>query len=245
MPQHALAQANGCNAKRESRSAATVRSDAATTGALCAAAAQPAGKERDPAAAQFIRCCTDADLLARSISDPSTFGEIFSRHVVAIHRYLVRRVGVSPAEDLVADTFAVAFDQRARYRSQYPDARPWLFGIATNLMRHHCRTERARLHAYARVGHYLIIVASDVESEALSRADASASRGALEAAMTDLRIGDRDALLLMAWGELSYEEISRALRIPIGTVRSRINRSRWQLRNVLNSAGDVREPVSA
>jgi len=51
----------------------------------------------------------------------------------------------------------------------------------------------------------------------------------LYAGLTDLARRDRDALLLHAWGELSYDEIAQALDVPVGTVRSRIHRARRQL----------------
>ena len=88
---------------------------------------------------------TDAELIAASASDPRSFAAIFDRHFADIDRYLARRVGASLAADLAADTFAIAFRSRARYDPSASDARPWLFGIAANLLRHHWRTERRRL----------------------------------------------------------------------------------------------------
>src|ERR1700758_3998153 len=103
------------------------------------------------AAAEPLERLTDAQLLVQAASDPVAFEVVFVRHVSAVHRYLARRVEPGVVEDLVAETFAAAFDRRGRYRREYPDARPWLLGIATNLVRHHRRSERARLAAYARV----------------------------------------------------------------------------------------------
>lgn len=50
---------------------------------------------------------------------------------------MTRRLGRDAAEDVVAETFLVAFDRRHRYDPARPDARPWLYGIATNLIRRH------------------------------------------------------------------------------------------------------------
>lgn len=192
-----------------------------------------------PPRARFARpvysAATDAALLSQARSDPCAFQAVFVRHASAIHRYLARRVEPSAIEDLVAETFAVAFDQRARYRQEYPDARPWLFGIATNLARRHVRSERARVRAYARLD--VAMAASATEIEAVARADARAVLGDLAAALRQLGQGDRDALLLMVWADLSYEEIARALAIPVGTVRSRINRARRRLRELLSGTG--------
>ena len=48
---------------------------------------------------------------------------------------------------------------------------------------------------------------------------------------------ERDALLLYVWEELSYEEIATALDVPVGTVRSRLNRARLTLRELQSSIG--------
>jgi RNA polymerase sigma-70 factor (ECF subfamily) len=183
--------------------------------------------------------CSDAELVLQSASDPSAFEVVFARHVSAIHRFVARRIEAAVVEEVVSETFAVAFDRRARYRREYPDARPWLFGIATNLIRHHRRSERARLRAYARVDPVQAVEGG--EAEVLDRAQALAGQAELAGALGKLRRGDRDALLLLAWGELSYEEIARALTIPVGTVRSRINRARRRLRELLGAFEEISE----
>ena len=55
--------------------------------------------------------------------------------------------------------------------------------------------------------------------------------------LADLPRRDRDALLLLAWGGLGYQEIARALGVPVGTVRSRLHRARSRLRDVLDRHG--------
>jgi RNA polymerase sigma factor (sigma-70 family) len=111
-------------------------------------------------------------------------------------------------------------------------ALPWLFGIAANLARRHRRTEVRRLRAYARTGRDPLL---DEHGDAPARLDAAAAGPRLAAALAELRAHDREALLLFAWAELSYEEISLALRIPVGTVRSRLHRARQALRAHLES----------
>ena len=76
---------------------------------------------------------TDSEHIEASLRDPQAFTELFQRHAAPVHRYLVKRVGWQAAEDLVGETFATAFRQRGTYDLSRADARPWLFGIATNL----------------------------------------------------------------------------------------------------------------
>jgi RNA polymerase sigma factor (sigma-70 family) len=185
-----------------------------------------------------LRTITDAEVIASANEDPGRFRPIFDRHFVAIHRYLHRRVGLDLADDLASETFLVAIRGRARYDLTQEDARPWLFGIATNLLRHHRRAERRRFAAYGRRG--VDPHGPDPEMEAAEdRADAIASRLGLARALLALRSGDRDVLLLYAWAELSYREIARALGIPVGTVRSRLSRARKQVRELLAATGQV------
>ena len=83
----------------------------------------------------------DAVVIEASRAEPDRFASLFDRHAPYIHRYLARRVGRQAADDLVAETFLVAFRKRARYDPRHHDARPWLYGIATNLIAQHRREE--------------------------------------------------------------------------------------------------------
>ncbi len=150
----------------------------------------------------------DGELIVCSRSDPAAFAGIFDRHHARLYRYLRRRVNAGLAADLAAETFVIAFARRGAYRADTHDARPWLYGIAHNLLRNHLRDERRQLAAYARHG-----------ADPLADPDAR----------------DRDVLLLFAWADMSYVEIGQALNIPVGTVRSRLNRARRQLRGLARS----------
>ena len=94
---------------------------------------------------------SDADLIRDSLADPEVFAAIFERHAPSVHRYLTKRVGQESAEDLVGETFATAFRSRRTFDLSRPDARPWLFGIATNSVRHHWRSEARRQRRTQRV----------------------------------------------------------------------------------------------
>jgi RNA polymerase sigma-70 factor (ECF subfamily) len=163
------------------------------------------------------------------------FGRLFDRHYDVVRAYLFRRVGPDFASDLAAEVFAAAFDARRRYDQARPQARPWLLGIATNLLRHHRRTEVRRIRALARLERP---VHGDGGLEGVAaRVDAERLRGGLLEAVATIHPGDRDVLLLVAWTDLSYTEIAEALHVPVGTVRSRLNRARSRLRERLGRFG--------
>jgi RNA polymerase sigma factor (sigma-70 family) len=178
---------------------------------------------------------SDADVIRSSERDPERFGEIFDRHFVAIYRYLRPRVGPDLAEDLASGALVAAFRRRASYDLRRANARPWLLGIAANLLREHRRTERRRLLAYARVPHDQRV---DAGLEAVDeRLDADAARRDLARALARLKPAHREVLLLFAWEGLTYQQISEALGIPVGTVRSRLARARWRIRELLARNG--------
>jgi RNA polymerase sigma-70 factor (ECF subfamily) len=168
-----------------------------------------------------------------------SFDDAFAAEFAPLHRYLARRLGASAADDLAAETFAVAFRNWDRLDPERP-VRPWLYGIAANLVRHHWRKERRMLRAYARTGVDPVFAEED---EAVERADAEARHRELATALAALRRDEREILLLHAWAELTDSEIADALGVPAGTVKSRLSRTREKLRNRLTEVGQ--EPVKA
>jgi RNA polymerase sigma factor (sigma-70 family) len=182
---------------------------------------------------------TDSELIARSVDEPEAFASLFDRHATAVHRYLGRRVG-DLADDLLSETFLIAFRRRAAYRADHVEVRPWLIGIATNLVHGHVRTEQRRYRALARAAGTQEAPGAD-PADATDRLAAEALRGPLAAALASLKTRDRDVLLLVAWAQLSYEEVAAVLDVPIGTVRSRLNRARRQTRAALGTTATFEE----
>src|ERR1035441_10380260 len=90
------------------------------------------------------REASDRDVLRASLEEPARFVLVFDRHFRSVYRFLERQVGATAAEDLAAETFTVAFAQRRTFDARRRDVRPWLFGIAINLLRNHRRAEMAR-----------------------------------------------------------------------------------------------------
>jgi RNA polymerase sigma factor (sigma-70 family) len=163
----------------------------------------------------------------RSCVDPSLFAGLYARHGLAVRRYVIRRVGSDPGEDLAAEVFVRALRARKSYRAERETALPWLLGVANHVIADHRRAERRRLAALARV----------VRSAPRLIEHEHAGLGPeLAHELRRLPAADRDALLLMVWGELSYEEVSSALGVPIGTVSSRIARARRRLARAIGSS---------
>ena len=178
--------------------------------------------------------CADADdatVIGLSRHEPEHFTVLFRRHAPHIQRYVVRRLGQDAADDIVAETFLLAFRQRDSYDQARADARPWLYGIATNLIGRHRRAEIRLYRALARTG------ADPVMEPFTDRVDDQVSAGTASRrlAVGLARLPDqlRDTLLLVAWSGLSYEEAATALGVPVGTVRSRMSRARSKLRRTL------------
>ncbi|MET8118031.1 sigma-70 family RNA polymerase sigma factor [Micromonospora sp. NPDC005189] len=179
-------------------------------------------------------------MIAQSVLVAERFAPLFDRHAGAVHRYLARRIGPE-ADDLLAETFLIAFRRRAAYRPAQVDVRPWLFGIATNLLRRHVRQEERRYRALARATADRPAQPSPAD-DAEGRVDARSLRRDLSAALATLHRRDRDVLLLTAWADLSYAEIAVVLDIPVGTVRSRLNRARRVTREALPALWTSEEP---
>lgn len=169
----------------------------------------------------------DGEIIRRSLEQPAAFAELYDRHERVVFRYAARRLGASEADDIASETFLVAFTRRRDFTGS-ENARPWLLGIATTLMRQHARTEAKAWRG---------MLASDLARTDIDQIDAADARldakrltRRLGKALARLPTGDRDTLLLHTFGDLDYEGISEALSIPVGTVRSRLNRVRRKLR---------------
>jgi RNA polymerase sigma factor (sigma-70 family) len=181
--------------------------------------------------AMVTREPTDGAVFARSLSEPQVFTVIFDRYYRVIYGYLSRRVGPTLADDIAAETFTRAFERRASYDTAAERALPWLYGIATNLLAHHRRSEARQLRALA--------ASAEPNAPGGGAIDAAVAER-LVTGLEQLDDYDREALLLYAWGELKYEEIASVLEIPLGTVQSRLHRARGKLRRALEADDVVR-----
>ena len=170
---------------------------------------------------------TDGALIERSVRGrPDAFVEVVRRHEVAVHGFLARRAGGQAADDLLGEVWVRACAARGGYDPGHADARPWLYGIARNVLRAYGRARRDTGPAAAEE-------AVDPWDDVVDRLDSAARARLLAAAVAALPAAEREALLLVAWEQLTPAEAVAALGVPQGTVRSRLHRARSALRPVL------------
>lgn len=172
---------------------------------------------------------TDREIIQRSLEHPPAFAQLFDRHARAVNAFASYRIGRHAAEDVLSETFLVAFRRRADFDPGVESAAPWLLGIASRLIRRHRAVEAKHWRSFAAA-----VTGGEHASEgglddAMTRLDAEREVEGLRARIAALTPKDRETLLLYAWQGLTYEEVATALGVPVGTVRSRLNRVRRRL----------------
>jgi len=172
---------------------------------------------------------TDGALIEQSVRGRAdAFVEVVRRHEVAVHGFLARRAGQQAADDLLGEVWVRAFAARGGYDPGYAGARPWLYGIARNVLRAYWRSRPDPSTAAEE--------AVDPWDDVVDRLDSAAQARELTSALRALPAPERDVLLLVAWEQLSPAEVAAVLGVPQGTVRSRLHRARAALRPVLASS---------
>lgn len=179
---------------------------------------------------------TDADLWRRARDgDEHAFGALFDRHARTVYNYCFRRTASwSEAEDLTSVVFLETWRRRARVDPS-GSLLPWLYGVATNVLHNHRRSLRRHRDALARMP--APVPEPEDAEEVAARLDAERRMRRVLDAMERLPRRDREVLILCVWEELDYSEAAEALGIPVGTVRSRLNRARAKLRGLATEPG--------
>lgn len=176
------------------------------------------------------------------------FARLFDRYCDVVYNAVYRRTGSwDAAEEAVAVVFLEAWRQRDRIVLHHGSLRPWLLGVAANVAKRWWRSNERTGRALERVQ---LVDGPDHATDVVERIDDQCQLQQVLHRISDLSEAHRDVLLLWAWEELTYEEISVALDVPAGTVRSRLNRARRALAAVPGGTGiphrashcDVRRP---
>jgi RNA polymerase sigma-70 factor (ECF subfamily) len=183
----------------------------------------------------------DVELLRRSGRDPELFGELYRRHAGVLYARLLRDLDDEQvARDLTAETFAQAWLHRARFRDDADGSvRPWLHGIASNLVRGYWRDRRLDQQALRRLG-LPPSVAGDGELERVDELAADAAlHGRVRANLGRLPASQQEVIRLRVLEGLSFEEIGRRVGCSVTLARVRAWRGLRTLRAGL--AGGDRE----
>ncbi|WP_198653855.1 RNA polymerase sigma factor [Actinocorallia populi] len=180
--------------------------------------------------------------------DPQAFAELFDQYAKTIYNHAYRLTADwSAAEDIVAATFLEAWRSRGRLEAEGGSVRPWLLGIATNLVRAQSRSNR-RYKAAARAASARgEATVTDHADEVVGRLDDRHRLAATVRALAGLRRTEREVLSLCLWQGLDYAAAAQVLEIPVGTVRSRLSRARKKLAKLADAEtpASFREPRPA
>lgn len=145
--------------------------------------------------------------------------ELYGRYAREVRIYALRRMDAGAADDVVAETFVVAW----RRLEHVPEsALPWLYGVARRLIANQLREAARRRALLARL------------TQARSATEAGSRQPRLTYALARLRARDREALLLVAWEGLSTAEMAIALGCSPQAARARLHRARRRLRSLLD-----------
>ena len=171
---------------------------------------------------------SDESLLQASASgDERAFSELYDRHARAIYNYLFRRLGDwSEAEDLTAVVFLEAFRRRSDVVVVEDKLLPWLYGIATNVLRNRRRALWRHRDLVAQLARQ---PSADRTPDLAARSEAAEQMRSVLGRIAKLPRQQQDVIALCVWSGLGYEEAAAALGVPVGTVRSRLSRARASL----------------
>ncbi|MBB4944842.1 RNA polymerase sigma-70 factor (ECF subfamily) [Kitasatospora gansuensis] len=163
--------------------------------------------------------------------DAVAFGQLFEEHARVVHRHAARMTGDrTVAEDVVSLTFLEAWRLRAGVAPEGESLRPWLLGIATNVIRNTRRAARRHQKALAKLPPHEVV--PDFAAELTGRIADAEQLMAAKAALERLRPAEREVFALYVWEGLDHAAVAEALGKPVGTVRSRLSRARARLREL-------------
>lgn len=157
------------------------------------------------------------------------FTELYERHHAPVYAYAVSRAGRQLADDIVNDTFLVAWRRLAEVPAT---PLPWLLGVARNVVRERYRDEVRQASLAAEMRAWADEAGGDV-------ADGVAERSAVLGALARLGDADRELLTLVAWQGLSHRAAARVVGCSVATFAVRLHRARRRLEQAASAADEV------
>ena len=189
---------------------------------------------------------SDKELILRfQQGDELAYVELVNRYRNRLINFVFRFVGsFEEAEDIVQDTFVKLYQKKDYYRPINAFS-TWIFTIASNLAKTELRKRKRRKVSYlSQIGMQEKDFDIPVEDTTDQETVGEYTESQIQDAIQSLQLHFRTALILRDIEELSYEEISKILDVPLGTIKSRINRARLQLQEKLKHVHkDRRTPI--
>jgi len=180
---------------------------------------------------------TDEDLIRRfQEGDIYAFDAIVNRYKDQLLNFAYRFLNnLEEAEDVVQETFLRIFRNKHAYR-QIAKFSTWIYTIAGNLAKTELRKRKRRRYVYiSDMGfddkEYEI---EDTQANAEKEVESLFQEKQIQKAISELGPRFRQVILLVDVQELPYEEVSKIMRVPLGTVKSRVNRARLKLQAKLS-----------
>jgi RNA polymerase sigma-70 factor, ECF subfamily len=178
-----------------------------------------------------VRGRSDGELIAATPGDPEAFAEFYRRYersVIGFFMHWCRSAEV--AADLMAETFAAAFESAARYQPELGEPSAWLFGTARNMLARSVRRGRVEDETRRRLGMTALVV----DDDAIDRIDALAAEdGEVVHALGELSARLRDAVSGRVIEDREYRELAEALSCSQSVVRQRVRRGLSRIRQRL------------
>jgi RNA polymerase sigma factor (sigma-70 family) len=178
--------------------------------------------------------------LRKPVSSAAGFSAAYRCYGASVYRYAASRLGLDGAEDVPAEVFAIAWRVRAKYSSKAGTVQSWLLGITFNVIARHREAEQrwTRMSQDAAAQTTVDRSVSPDLDDVDGRLDATRRRARISSALAQLPRRERDPLLMHIMTGTSYDDISDALGVPVGTVRSRISRGRNRIKQQLEQGAD-------
>lgn len=171
---------------------------------------------------------TDMELLDRWRGGDGAAGSaLFERHYASVARFFRNKLAVG-AEDAIQETFLALMNDKERFRGE-SSFRTYLFGVAHNVLRYHCRKFRRDLQHQD----FAAFTAQDLAPGPSTIASTKSEQALLLQGLRGIPLDHQIVLELYFWEPMTAGEIAEVLGEPEGTIRTRIRRAKELLREQL------------
>ncbi|MBU2103816.1 sigma-70 family RNA polymerase sigma factor [Patescibacteria group bacterium] len=181
---------------------------------------------------------TDEELLSLSLTNKRFFAAIVERYEKKLAAYIFRlgRLGTEDTEDLLQDIFLKVYQNMNNFDTQLKFS-SWIYRIAHNETMGFFRHRKVRPHGHTVLESEKVLEVFASELNLVEDIEAQEASAHLNACINELPLKYRDSLVLKFFEHKTYGEISDILSLPEGTVATRINRAKEQVRKMMANKG--------